>query len=123
MSNPVAALSRAKVVGDVFLTRTCDDGRDKFERYDFTLSEFNPQAKWILDAGKVPPPPTTKPPPSEATIIAWQKQLGDWVASKLTQWDGDEQFRTTRQDKYPDRASYEIFLQEKADAKLKVKLA
>lgn len=113
-----------QVLGDVFITRTCDDGRDKFERYDFTLDEFDPKARWIVDAGKIPPPPPTqqKKPPSEATIAGWKAQLDAWVAGKLKQWDEDEAFRAARKPKNPDRESYEKFLQGKADAQLQAKL-
>jgi len=127
-----------QVVGDVFITRTCDDGRDKFERYDFKLDEFSPRASWIAEASKGRqdnPSPSTAPTlskantkpnpkalPSKATIDGWQAQLDAWVEGKLKQWDDDEEFRAARQVKHKDRVAYQAFLLKKADSQLQAKL-
>ena len=128
----------------MFFTRTCDDGRDKYERHDFTLGEFTSTAPWVRDAAAIAAvknqaekatgggptkaisaPAVKKPrvPPSEATVTGWRKQLDEWVANKLKQWDEDETFRLARKDKYPDRDAYATWLQGKADAQLSSRLA
>ena len=128
--------------------RTCDDGRDKFERHDFTLADMSSSASWVREAGAHaaakaaadlgPPtaksfsqsaakkaPATQKPraPPTEATIAGWRKQLDEWVANKLKQWDDDAEFRRSREGKYPDRNAYAAWLQAKADGQLKARLS
>ena len=137
-----------KVLGDVFFLRTCDDGRDKFERHNFTLADMSSSAPWVREAAahaaskaaadrdpvakksqslpqnaSKPSAPKPRVPPTEATIAGWRKQLDEWVANKLKQWDDDAEFRKSREDKYPDRNAYAVWLQGKADGQLKARLS
>ena len=41
-----------QVYGDAFFGRVLDDGRDRFERQDFSLKDFSSSAQWVKTAAE-----------------------------------------------------------------------
>lgn len=129
------------VYGDAFFGRVQDDGRDLFERRDFTMADLRGDSPWIKTAnafninvaqqgpseasqelktmmqnGQTPAAP--KKVVSKQTAQKYGAKLQLWTDAKLKQYDDDEAFRAARDKKYTDRAGYVAFL----DAKTKKQL-
>lgn len=128
-----------QVHGDAFFGRVLDDGRDLFERQDFTLKDLQGDAPWVLQAkafntsqqanvstnaaelktmletGGVK---KQKAPVTPAAKAAYKRKLEAWAVGKLKQYDTDESFRKQRDAKHQDRAGYEKFLLEQQREKM-----
>lgn len=129
-----------QVHGDAFFGRVLDDGRDLFERQDFTLQDLQGDAPWVRQAHKFNTSQQEsvnsnaselktmletggvrkqKAPVTAAAKATYKRKLEAWAAGKLKQYDTDENFRKQRNAKYQDRAGYEKFLQTQQEEKMR----
>jgi len=128
-----------QVHGDAFFGRVLDDGRDLFERQDFTLRDLQGDAPWVIqargfnssqqenassNASELKTMLETgglrkqKGPVTAAAKATYKKKLEAWAAGKLKQYDSDETFRKQRDAKYQDRAGFEQFLRAQQKEKM-----